>query len=218
MIAWVIEEEFGVNYRPGHVRKLLHALFSVQRPRRVLARANPVEQDRWHRRTYPQIKENPLAKLGSDLYRRSQFPSGLDVACHLEPDGPAARSPRHRGTQEREDSRCHRTLANSFPLPRGHGLQRLQLSGRSWSSWHDHTVGREPFSSRTTPPITRMGKFGVGPAPTAMAGGTSTAGRLILGSANLAEIVKQNSPEAIPGPPFRSDYPDFVSRSSSLAG
>jgi transposase len=56
MIAWVIEEEFGVTYHPGHVRKLLHTLdFSVQRPRRVLARANPAEQDRWHRRTYPEM-------------------------------------------------------------------------------------------------------------------------------------------------------------------
>ena len=65
MVAWVIEEEFGVTYHPGHVRKLLHALdFSVQRPRRVLARANPVEQDRWHRRTYPQIKKKPTRKTG----------------------------------------------------------------------------------------------------------------------------------------------------------
>ncbi len=60
MIAWVIEEEFGVTYHPGHVRKLLHTLgFSVQRPRRVLARANAAEQDRWHRRVYPEIKKNP---------------------------------------------------------------------------------------------------------------------------------------------------------------
>lgn len=63
MIAWVIEEEFGVAYHPGHVRKLLRALgFSVQRPRRVLARANAAEQDRWHRRTYPQIKKKPARK------------------------------------------------------------------------------------------------------------------------------------------------------------
>ena len=56
MIAWVINEEFDVHYHPGHVRKLLHALgFSVQRPRRVLARANANEQDRWHRRTYPNL-------------------------------------------------------------------------------------------------------------------------------------------------------------------
>jgi transposase len=33
MIAWVIEEEFGVQYHPGHVRKLLHGWgFSMQRP------------------------------------------------------------------------------------------------------------------------------------------------------------------------------------------
>ena len=31
--------------------------FSVQRPRRVLARADAAEQDRWHRRTYPNLKK-----------------------------------------------------------------------------------------------------------------------------------------------------------------
>jgi transposase len=58
MIAWVIEEEFGVQYHPGHVRKLLHSWgFSVQRPRRVLARADAAAQDRWHRRIYPSLKK-----------------------------------------------------------------------------------------------------------------------------------------------------------------
>ncbi len=58
MIAWVIEEEFGVQYHPGHVRKLLHRWgFSVQRPRRVLARADSEAQDRWHRRIYPALKK-----------------------------------------------------------------------------------------------------------------------------------------------------------------
>ncbi|OQC18580.1 MAG: hypothetical protein BWX70_03471 [Verrucomicrobia bacterium ADurb.Bin070] len=65
MIAWVIEEEFGVHYHPGHVRKLLHGLgFSVQRPRRVLARADAAEQDRWHRRTYPNLKKKPARGSG----------------------------------------------------------------------------------------------------------------------------------------------------------
>jgi winged helix-turn-helix protein len=41
IVASVIEEEFGVQYHPGHVRKLLQGWgFSVQRPRRVLARAD----------------------------------------------------------------------------------------------------------------------------------------------------------------------------------
>ena len=65
LLAWVIEEEFGVSYHPGHVRKLLHALgFSVQRPRRVLARADAQAQDRWRRRTYPNLKKKPKRATG----------------------------------------------------------------------------------------------------------------------------------------------------------
>lgn len=65
MIARVIAEEFGVAYHPGHVRKVLDAMgFSVQRPRRVLARADAAEQDRWHRYTYPNLKKKPRGKAG----------------------------------------------------------------------------------------------------------------------------------------------------------
>ena len=61
MIAQVILEEFGADYHPGHVRKLLHGLgFSVQRPKRLLARADPEKQDRWHRHTYPKLKKKPV--------------------------------------------------------------------------------------------------------------------------------------------------------------
>jgi transposase len=61
MIARVIQDEYGVEYHPGHVRKLLRDLgFSVQRPRKQLAGANPVEQDRWQRYTYPRLKKKPL--------------------------------------------------------------------------------------------------------------------------------------------------------------
>jgi transposase len=65
MLAWVIEEEFGITYHPGHVRKLLDQMgFSVQRPRRVLARADAAAQDRWHRRTYPNLKKKLEPKAG----------------------------------------------------------------------------------------------------------------------------------------------------------
>ena len=65
MIAWVIEEEFGIHYHPGHVRKLLHRSgFSVQRPRRVLARANVYQQDRWQRYIYPSLKKKRSDKTG----------------------------------------------------------------------------------------------------------------------------------------------------------
>ena len=65
LIAWVIEEEFGVRYHPGHVRKLLHGLrLSVQRPRRRLARADAGAPARWQRRTYPNLKKKPARKTG----------------------------------------------------------------------------------------------------------------------------------------------------------
>ncbi len=63
MVARVIEEEFGVRYHPGHVRKILHTIgFSVQRPRRVLVRAHPAERDRWHKRTFPGLKKKQRTK------------------------------------------------------------------------------------------------------------------------------------------------------------
>jgi transposase len=65
MIAWVLEEEFGVHYHPGQVRRRLHEIgFSVQRPKRVLARADRAQQDRWHRRIYPNLKKKPKTMTG----------------------------------------------------------------------------------------------------------------------------------------------------------
>lgn len=62
-IARVIREEWGIDYHPGHVRRLLHQFgFSVQRPRRVLVRADPVQQDRWQRYDYPRLKKKPSTK------------------------------------------------------------------------------------------------------------------------------------------------------------
>lgn len=130
MIAWVVEEEFGVVYHPGHVRKLLHDLgFSVQRPRRVLARADRRQQDRWHRYIYPRLKKSPHPEPGADFYRRSQFPAGLHPAHHLEPGGPSARGPRHRRTQEREDLGRRRTLECPLPLRASSAFQCLHLFG-----------------------------------------------------------------------------------------
>src|ERR1035437_5124093 len=95
MIAWVIEEEFGVQYHPGHVRKLLHGWgFSMQRPRRVLARADAAAQDRWHRRIYPALKKKPARDTGrsssqtkpaSDKTRRSTPPGAASGARRKSP-------------------------------------------------------------------------------------------------------------------------------------
>jgi transposase len=63
IVAGVICEEYGVEYHPGHVRKLLHqAGCSVQRPATRLVRADPKEQRRWTRYTYPNLKKKPKPK------------------------------------------------------------------------------------------------------------------------------------------------------------
>lgn len=63
MITQVIREEFGVPYDPRHVRRILSDLdFSLQRPKRVLAKADPARQNRWRRYLYPRIKKKPARK------------------------------------------------------------------------------------------------------------------------------------------------------------
>lgn len=58
-IQHVIEEEFGITYHHDHVRKILHSLgFSVHRPGKKLALAEPELQQRWVRRTYPALKKS----------------------------------------------------------------------------------------------------------------------------------------------------------------
>ncbi len=63
MVARVIKEEFAVTYHPAHVSRILHDIgFSVQRPRKTLARADKSVQSRWVRYKYPTIKKKPKAK------------------------------------------------------------------------------------------------------------------------------------------------------------
>ena len=64
MIREIIQNEFSVEYHPGHIRKLLHKLnFSVQKPKRVLARADEEEKNRWRRYIYPIPKPNKDDKV-----------------------------------------------------------------------------------------------------------------------------------------------------------
>lgn len=71
MIKKVIEEEFGVSYHPGHIRKILYSLnYSMQRPKRVLANADPEKQNKWRRYTYPNIKKkSPSPRIGDSVRR-----------------------------------------------------------------------------------------------------------------------------------------------------
>ena len=60
MIADYIQDRWGVEYHPGHVRKLLHEMgFSIQFPREKLSRASREEQEKWLRNSLPRIKKKP---------------------------------------------------------------------------------------------------------------------------------------------------------------
>jgi transposase len=53
-----IKERFGVEYHPQHIPRMLHQLgFSVQRPRKRLARADREAQAFWLREVFPAIKK-----------------------------------------------------------------------------------------------------------------------------------------------------------------
>lgn len=61
-IGDLIRKRFGVRYHNHHVPRLLHQLgFSVQRPRKRLARADRAAQETWIKRRFPAIKKRPLA-------------------------------------------------------------------------------------------------------------------------------------------------------------
>ena len=58
MIGDLIAQRFGIRYHNHHVPRLLHELgFSVQRPRRRLARADAEAQAVWLREKLPRIKK-----------------------------------------------------------------------------------------------------------------------------------------------------------------
>jgi transposase len=60
MIGNLIEQHFGVRYHNHYIPVLLHDLgFSVQRPRKRLARADADAQATWVRTTFPAIKKKP---------------------------------------------------------------------------------------------------------------------------------------------------------------
>ncbi len=74
MVGRLIEERFGVRYHKQHVPRLLHNLgFSVQRPRKLLARADLEAQRTWLDERLPAIKKKPprVAASSSSRTRRA---------------------------------------------------------------------------------------------------------------------------------------------------
>lgn len=63
LIADYIQKRWGVEYHPGHVRRLLPQLgFSLQFPREKLALADQEAQEKWLNETYPEIKKTQKNK------------------------------------------------------------------------------------------------------------------------------------------------------------
>jgi hypothetical protein len=80
----VIHEEFGVDYHPGHVRKLLHRLgCSVQRPTTRLVQADPKAQNKWIRYTYPNLKKRQSRRRGNRFCGRGVLSPEPDPASNL---------------------------------------------------------------------------------------------------------------------------------------
>jgi transposase len=58
MVGDLVERRFGVRYHKHNIPRLLHELgFSLQRPRKRLARADLAAQATWVRETLPAIKK-----------------------------------------------------------------------------------------------------------------------------------------------------------------
>ena len=66
MVGDLIEQRFGVRYHKHNVPRLLHELdFSLQRPRKRLARADAAAQAIWVRKKFPAIKKKRQLAAGS---------------------------------------------------------------------------------------------------------------------------------------------------------
>jgi len=69
MIGDVIRERFGVQYHNHHIPRLLHDLgFSVQRPRKRLARADAQKQKVWVTKRLPAIKKKARRSRGVVIF------------------------------------------------------------------------------------------------------------------------------------------------------
>ncbi len=79
LVGELIRKRFGVSYSEGHVRKLLHKLgFSVQYPRKKLAKADLAAQEAWLKETLPAIREKVRSENGT-LFLRTNASSSSPV-------------------------------------------------------------------------------------------------------------------------------------------
>jgi transposase len=70
LVGELVKREFGVEYHPTSIRRLLKDLgFSLQYPKKVLGGANAESQRRWVKKVYPSVKKKPRRMAGSSSSR-----------------------------------------------------------------------------------------------------------------------------------------------------
>ena len=63
IISQIVKDEFNIQYHSSYVWKLLQDFgFTVQSPKRLLAKADDEKRQLWIKKTYPQIKKKPKEK------------------------------------------------------------------------------------------------------------------------------------------------------------
>jgi transposase len=86
MIGDLIRRKFGVKYHNHHIPRLLHSLgFSVQRPRRLLARADLEKQAKWLAKTFPTIKKKHVPAVGWFSSRMKPASGWMERSTKLGP-------------------------------------------------------------------------------------------------------------------------------------
>ena len=91
MVGEMIRRLYGVRYHTHHIPRLLHQLgFSVQRPRKRLARADAESQAVWLRERLPAINKSAQMPRCGGLRRRGKLLARRHVTPNLVSGGPAA--------------------------------------------------------------------------------------------------------------------------------
>lgn len=115
MVQHWIETNFGVHYHKQHIPRLLHRLgFSVQRPRKLLARANAEAQQQWVEVRLPAIKKSQRMPRRPRLRGRSELLARWHPASNMVARRHSTPSPHLWPAQDRphlrRDSRRRRRL------------------------------------------------------------------------------------------------------------
>jgi transposase len=86
MIGDLIRQRFGVRYHNHHIPRLLNQMgFSVQRPRKRLARADAEAQALWLRERFPALKKRPRPVAESSSSRTKRVSGSTELSIRLGP-------------------------------------------------------------------------------------------------------------------------------------